>query len=366
MSFDFYIGRRYLTSFFAVFGVVFALVLTIDTIDVLGSIRDENIGLWDALWLSSLRVPDNLVMVFPLIVLISSMAFCIGMSRSSEFVIARAVGHPMLRTFLAPLIVTTVLSVFVVISLGPLAARLASQYDTAKAQFSNAIENQIQVTASGLWLRELNEDLITVINAGQSSQNGTRLANVTVFKFTTSGRLVERIEAKIGYVRDGELIMADAKLWDFSLINDNPELSAENKNLVRLPTSLTSDQVLDGQIDPKTLLIWNLPAEIAQLQRSGSSALTYQSHFFSQIALPINAITMFIFGAIFLLHTGRSGSRGLAVMGAVSLGFLLFFFQRAAQTFGEAGELQIVSATLAPSIAGLLGGIAWLLRKEDG
>ena len=366
MTLSLYILRSYLTAVGTVFGIVVALVLTVDTIDVLGSIRSEKIGFLDAIWLSSLRVPDILVTVLPLVVLISSMVFCMTMSASSEFIVARAIGRPMLSTLTAPLLLTMVIAIMVACSFGPLSGRLFGQFDNAKAQFSTDIESRLQVTASGLWLREARDDQITVLNAATSYQSGDRLFDVTIFRFNTEGRLIERLEAQNGFLSQDELILTNVKIWDFTKLADNPELSAQNRGLMRIPTTLTSAQVRDGQPEPRTLFIWDLPRAIAALEKSGSSSLAHRIHFSSQLAMPIYYAAMFLIGACFSLYTSRFGRRGLAVIGAVTLGFFLFFFQRTSQTFGEAGELPLLVATWSTPLAGFLGGLAWLLRKEDG
>ena len=366
MTLDLYIIRRFSYILAVVLGVVFALAVTIDTIDILGSIKEENIGLADAIWLSSLRVPDLIVTIFPLVILIASLSFCLSLSGSREFVISRAVGRPMLSTLIGPALITLLASIFVVISFAPIAGKLVAQYDTARAQFSTSLENKLQITSSGLWLREANEDEVTVINASGSTQSGSRLRNVTVFKFGSSGRLLERIEADSGFLRGPDLILTNAKLWDFSEIMNNPELSAENRGVLRLPTNLTSDQVREGQPEPKTLFIWELSNEIETLNRSGSSSLSHRTYLLGILATPVLYLAMFVIGALFTLQTSRTSNRGLAVIGSVTLGFFLFFFQRTSQTFGEAGELSLFAATWAPSIAALFGGLAWLLRLEDG
>ncbi|MEM0976659.1 MAG: LptF/LptG family permease [Pseudomonadota bacterium] len=366
MTLDFYIVLRFARSLGLVFCVVLVLVLTVDTLDVLGSIRSETIGILDAVWLSSLRVPDIIVTVFPLIILIASMIFCMGLTKSSEFVIVRAVGRPILAALLGPIVLTALIAFAVVISLGPWAGRTILQFDSARAQFSNNLENRLQVTSSGLWLREANDDQITVLNAAGSAQNGRRLEDVTLFRFSTDGRLTERFEAQNAFLNNGDLILSNAKVWDFTKIVENPELTATTRGVLRISTTLSADQIVAGQPQAKTLSIWDLPKEIDTLERSGSSSLSHRSHYFSQLAAPILYVAMFLIGAIFTVQSGRVGNRGLAVIGAVSLGFFLFFFQRTAQTFGEVGEVPLFIATWSPPLAALLGGLAWLLRCEDG
>ena len=366
MTFSFYIMRSYATVLLGVFGIVLALVLTIDTLDVLGSIRSERISFLDAVWLSSLRVPDLIVLVFPLIILISSLVFCLTLSGNSEFVISRAMGRPMLLTLLGPLVFSMCIAALVASTIGPLSSRLSDEYSEARARISGSLENRLQVTASGLWLREALGDDISVLNAASSFDGGDRLNYVTIFRFSLDGQLLERLEAQNGFLSDGQLLLTDVKIWDFSTLAANPELSAQQRNIMRFPTTLTSDQVLEGRPTPDTLFLWEFPSAIRALETSGSSSLSHQVFFLAQMALPIYYGAMFLLGACFSLQTSRMGKRGLAVMGAISLGFLLFFFQRTVQTFGEAGELPLLVATLSPSLAGFLGGLAWLLRKEDG
>ncbi|MEM9716469.1 MAG: LptF/LptG family permease [Pseudomonadota bacterium] len=366
MNFDLYITRRFITTLMMVFGVVFGLAMLIDTIDVLGSVRGESIGPMDAVWLSSLRVPDLIVLVFPLIVLIASMVFCMTMSRHSEFVIARAVGRSMITTLIGPASVVVLSAIFIVLVVGPYAARMENNFNTAKAQFADTLENRLQVTESGLWLREADDSGVTVLNAAGSFANGTRLSGITVLNFDQDGVLTRRIEAESGFLSDDDLVLTSVKLWTFEDAISNPELSAESRGVLRLGTKLTPQQIIDGQPLAKLLFIWDLPDAIRGLEIAGSSTLLHRAHLLNQLAIPMMCLGMFLIGALFTLQTSRQGNRGIAVVGAISLGFFLFFFQRTAQTFGEAGEVQLFAATWAPPLAACFGGLAWLLRREDG
>jgi lipopolysaccharide export system permease protein len=62
----------------------------------------------------------------------------------------------------------------------------------------------------------------------------------------------------------------------------------------------------------------------------------------------------------------RFGGRGVSILIAVLLGFILFYVRNFAQILGENGRLPIVFAAWTPPIATLLIAISIILQKEDG
>ncbi|HGG65567.1 MAG TPA: LptF/LptG family permease, partial [Rhodobacteraceae bacterium] len=64
-------------------------------------------------------------------------------------------------------------------------------------------------------------------------------------------------------------------------------------------------------------------------------------------------------------HT-RFGGTGPMVLGALLMGFSLFFIRNFAQVLGENGQLPVYLAAWSPPIAATLLALALILHMEDG
>lgn len=366
MSFDFYLARVYAIHLMTVSLIIWTLIYAIDVLEILGSSYSDRLSFLDSLWLSALRVPEKVILVFPMIVLVSSLSFCLSMARHSEFVIARAIGKSMLRSLLGGLCISCALSAGLILWASPFSARLAEEFPKTRAALTGEKEPQLQMTQNGLWFRERVEDRITVLNAKSTRLNGTRLRDVTVLRFAPDGVLEDRITAQDGVVSSDTLFLVNAKKWNFTDAKGNPEQYSKIEPILRLNTALTAKDIQEGRSQAPSLYLWKIPKLIENLRRSGSDTLRYEIHFYAQLALPVTIAAMYLIGAGFAMTSSRSRRQGAAVIAAIASGFLLFFFQRTTQTFGEVGEVPVLLATWAPPLSAICFALAWFLRIEDG
>src|SRR5690606_26236967 len=107
-----------------------------------------------------------------------------------------------------------------------------------------------------------------VINAARTSTDGTVLWGATFITFDPDGQPIRRIAATRAVLEPGAWVIFDSKVW--SLGQDGvPEATAERHALLRLGSTLTSDQIRDSFGDPTGVPVWELPAFIQRLEAAG-------------------------------------------------------------------------------------------------
>ena len=85
-----------------------------------------------------------------------------------------------------------------------------------------------------------------------------------------------------------------------------------------------------------------------------------------ELARPLFLVAMVLLGAAFTMRHARSGRTGLAVLGALMLGFGLYYVRNFAQILGENGQIPAMLAAWAPPIASICLGLGLILQMEDG
>ncbi len=360
-----YFARKFLMTFLMVF-VIFAVILAlIDLMEEVGRYGGSGVGLRKILQLILLSAPRELYEFLPLIMILSSLALFLGLARSSELVVTRALGWSAMRVLVAPVAVAILIGITAVTVLNPIVTGSSNQYENLSANYSSGEDAAFSVSADGLWLRQGTKDGQAVIQAASANADGSEFYDVTFLMFDSNGTPTERIEANAASLKDGYWELSVAKDWSFTSL-DNPEAASQRHDVMRIPTTLTPERIVASVGTSTSISFWDMPAHIAQLKRAGFSTRRPLIWLQTELARPLFLATMVLIGAAFTMRHARSGHTGLMVLFAILSGFSLYFVRNFALILGENGQLPVLIAAWAPPASGLLLAFGLILHLEDG
>jgi lipopolysaccharide export system permease protein len=204
-----------------------------------------------------------------------------------------------------------------------------------------------------------------VIRAEGTNLDGTELQTVTFITFIPESGPTRRIEASSATLMEGAWELTNAKVWP---LDDGrvAERWATTHATLRVPSTLTADEIRDSFGVPSSIPIWDLPAFITRLEAAGFSATRHQVWLQMELALPAFLLSMVLIGAGFTMRHQRGARTGMMVLSAVLICFALFFLRNFAQILGENGQIPTLLAAWAPPIAAIAASLGLLLHHEDG
>lgn len=366
MTLYLYFGRRFLSSFGRVLAVLSLLIFVIETLENIRGLTRFGVDFTQSLTLALTSTPSLVLQTLPIIVVLSSLAFCVGLARSNEFVVSRSVGVSALRSMTMPSIFAFALGCIAVAFLNPLAATFITKHAELKADYTNSPRAAVSISSDGFWLRQKDEVGHTVIYARRTNPRGNSLQWATALKFDEHGDVVMRLFSRTAILSRNQWVFTNGKTWKIDRETANPESTSERFEILRFPTDITPEQVLEGYPKPDSVAIWDLPGMIETIRSAGVSALPHVIHFNIELARPLMLVAMTIIGAVFTLQNDRLGNIGISVFLALISGFSLYFLQNLAMTLGEAGEIPVFAAAWAPPLSAILLALGLFLKFEDG
>ncbi len=366
MILDRYFARRFLQSFLVIGGVFLTLVMLIDLIEQVRRFDQVSLSFGQLMHLTLLNTPAAISEMLPLLMILSTIALFVGLARSSELVVTRAIGRSGIRALVAPVLVAFVIGGLAVSLLNPIAAATSGQYQKLADDYQNDGRSALSISREGLWLRQGSADGQSVIHAAGTSNDGNfGLDDVTIIAFSPDGKPIQQIVADRAVLEAGHWRLHRAKSW--SLQDDsNPENNAVEQEELELPTTLTRDRILDTLGQQDLVSIFDLPKLIRDLEQAGFSTKQHKVWLQVQLARPFFLVSMVLIGAVFTMRHVRFGGTGVSVLTAVLLGFGIYFIRNFAQILGENGQLPVYVAAWAPPIAAIMLSFGLLLHAEDG
>ena len=353
-----YFAARFLRTILGVFLTVFALVYTIDFIELLrraGDTAGASTGLMAQL--SLYRTPAVAEGVLPFAILFGSMAALLQLSRKLELVVARAAGISAWQFLQPGLFVALGIGVFTVAVYNPVSALMKQRSTEIEAKiFARSTK---AVSGKDLWIRQRSLDGQAIIRAETAVEGTTSLAGVSVFNFDEAGRFVSQIEAARASLHEGYWELTEARL----MAEGAPP---ESFGTYLIASNLDQAQIRQRFTPAESVPFWQLSEIIARTERAGLDATRYRLQYGVLMARPLLFIAMVLVAASVSLRFFRFGGVGRLVLGGVAAGFVLYV---ARQVMEGLGASRIVAPTVAawfPAVVGSLLGTLTLLHQEDG
>lgn len=358
--------RYVLSRFFAAFGrvaiIIAAVLFLVGLIDQLPSLREGDTIL-RAAYLAALSQMTTFYTSLPLIVIIAAIVQFLAMSKSSEIVVVRASGQSGLQFLIAPCLGAFVVGCVGIMLLNPMASSMSAQFDREKGRAAKS--TVVNISASGLWLRQGTLDAQTMIFAKGFENAGLNLRDVSFMSFDNSGVPRARTEAASATLSAQGWVLTGAAQWDLTAINPQ-EARVVLPDGATIASNLQPEDVIGGIGNPSLVPFWQLPAQIETLETAGFSATPFRVVWQSELAKPLFLVVMVLIAAGFTMRHIRAGNRAQMVVVAVLAGFGIFFLRNVAQVFGQNGQIPILLAAWGPTLAASLLAVSLLLHLEDG
>ena len=351
-----YISVRFVRTILIVFGTVFALVYTLDLVELMRRAADTE-GATPGLMarLSLYRTPAIAEQVMPFAVLFGSMTTLLGLSRRLELVVARAAGISAWQ-FLGPgLAVAAVLGVLTTLAYNPISAGLRDQATKIEATI---FARKMKGIGPELWIQQRSVDGHAVLKA-DGALDAVTVTGATAFVFDRAGQFVERVEAPDAALRDGYWEFRDARVYS---TEEEPQFYAA----YLLASNLDPSQIRKTVTPPESVPFWRLPDTIARAESAGLDAARYRLQYDILIARPLLFVAMVLVAASVSLRFFRSGGVAAPIGIGVAAGFVLYLATEVMRDLGTAGIVRPMVAAWFPATVGSLLGTLALLYQEDG
>lgn len=364
MKLYFYLSKRFLRVFLMILGVFLLFMTLIDFVEQMRR-YDSSVGYVQILELALLNTPFAIYRIMPLILIISAITLMLGLARSSELVAIRASGRSALAALMAPILTTAVLGVLAVAFFNPIVAATSTRYAELREVYGSDGRSILSIGPEGLWLRQGDRNGQTVIRADRANSDATVLYDVTMWSFSQKAGLKQRVEARSAELRNDTWHLSYATVWPF-IPGIAPQSAIETHDRLKLTSTLTQAQIRDSFGQTHSISVWSLPSHIKNLESAGFAARRFHVWLQMELARPLFWVAMMMIGAGFTMRHSRFGGTGLAVLGAVLSGFLLYYIRNFAQILGENDQIPILMAAWAPPLASIMLAAGLILHMEDG
>lgn len=356
-----YIALRFTKSLLAMMLLLLFLIVTVDFIEGLRRVTDEDdVSIGTVYMISLYTAPFFIDKAFPFACLFAAMITLFQLNNKMELVVARAAGVSVWQ-FLMPISGAAVaIGIFAAMVYNPLAVKFYEQSLDLKAEAFGGEARTNAETATGFWLRQDDSNgASTVINARLARKSGAFLNGVQMIRFDRESRVTSQIEADAMLHRGDHWLALNARIT-------GSDQKIRQVSTLEIPTNLSREYLLGASGDADATGFWDLRHSAEKVRLSGLNHLPYLTQFHNLLALPLLLVAMVLIASTASLRFVRSGQVGRLILGGILGGFVLYASTRLATSLGSNGIVPPMVAAWSPSIVAILFGTSILLHQEDG
>jgi len=290
------------------------------------------------------------------------------LSARAELPVIRASGLSA-WTFLTPSIVLALLlGLFTMMAVSPIGSYSTKKYEAQREALLQTQGAQIAQTQTGIWLRDGNELVQTIINAQSIDATGTVLRDV---RFIQQERVFNNDSGEDIFIFFRRLDANRAKLergfWQLEGVTEyTPNSLAKTSEKISFSTDLEQATLIDRFRAPAHIGYWKLPAYIKTSEAAGIDASKFKMRYLSITAMPVMFIAMSLIGALACLRLVRLGRTAPFIAFGAASAVILYFVNQLGSSFGTIGAIPPLIAAWSPPIFAVFVCLALVAYNEDG
>ena len=209
-----YLATLFITKFLKISVVFFCSVILINFFEEIRFSEKHSIEIYYVLYLSLLNAPSLIFEILPFIFFVFIIFFYLDLIEKNELEIFNSNGISNLKIVFFSIIITIIMSIFILLFYYTLSSNLKSLYLDAKNRFSNSNEYLAVVNNDGLWIKEEIDNKLYIIHAKKLKKNK--------LKYLTINEATKYFESENTIVAESASILSkNWKLENVSILSKN-------------------------------------------------------------------------------------------------------------------------------------------------
>ena len=354
-----YISKTFLFSTGVIILLFASIIFIGDTVEFSKKLSsNENVSTTLVFILSSLNLPKMLLEILPFCFFFSGMLWVIKVSNTKELIIMRSTGLTIRKIVLPIFIVSMFLGLFFVLVFSPLISSTQKKILNIESSFLGKPINSILVTNSGFWVKQGNLDGNDMIYAKSLDTKTMQFNDVIVFNFNKEYEVVKKIKAESSKLHKNYWVLKNTEV-----INKIGEISLKEK--IKIPTSITKDQIKEGFASPDSLSLWSLIPFIKMFESAGFSAKKHRYHLYKLFSFPFLLASMSLLGVSFNLNNFARKKTNLLLLVGIVTGFFIFYTTKIINALSLSGKIPLLFGSMLPIILPLFLAIALIIHADE-
>ena len=203
--------KIFLNSFFNIFLITFCLIFILNLLTELDFFKDISVSNYFPIYLSLLNTPSLIFEMFPFIFLICTQLFFHELINYNQINTLKYSGLKNSRILIIINCLTFFLGVLLITFFYNFSSNLKNFYLELKSSYTTDDKYLAVITNNGLWIKDVVDDKILMINASRIDENF--IVDVYLSEFDKNFEIIRNIKSKRVDVKNKNWLIYDAEIF---------------------------------------------------------------------------------------------------------------------------------------------------------
>ena len=335
-----FLSKIYLNSFFYVSLIMFSLIFILNLLSELDFFKDINVNSYFPVYLSLLNSPTYIFEMFPFIFLISTQLFFITLFNNDQLSIFKYSGLKNSKILFTISLMSFFLGLLIITLFYSFSSSLKNFYLDLKSNYTTDEKYLAVITKNGLWIKDVIDDKILIVNSFKIDQN--YLIDAYISEFNNDFEIKRNIVSPKIDISEKNWVIFEAEVF---------EKNAKQKfEVMKISTNFDY------------LIIQNLFSNLSSLSilelfelRKNYKSLNYSLididiQLLKLISFPLYLMLMTIFSSIIMLGTKKLKSSILKISIGLFFSVVIYYLFNFFNVLGKTEKIDLFSSVLLPII----------------
>ena len=335
-----FLCETYLKSFLYVSLIMLSLIFILNLLSELDFFKDINVDSLFPIYLSILNSPSFIFEMFPFIFLISTQLFFITLFNDNQFNIFKYSGLKNSKILFIISLISFILGILIITLFYSFSSSLKNFYLDLKTNYTSDGKYLAVITKNGLWIKDVVDEKILIINSVKIDQN--YLIDAYISEFNNNFEIKRNIVSPKIDISNKNWIIFDAKVFDKNTKQKFESLKMKTNFDYLLVQSLFSNL--------SSLSILELLELRKNYKSLNYSLIEIDIQLLKLISFPIYLMLMTIFSSIIMMNTKQFKSSILKISIGLFFSVLIYYLFNFFNVLGKTEKIDLFSSVLLPIV----------------
>ena len=335
-----FLSKIYLNSFFYVSLIMFSLIFILNLLSELDFFKDINVNSYYPIYLSLLNSPTFIFEMFPFIFLISTQLFFITLFNNNQLSVFKYSGLKNSKILFIISLMSFLLGMLIITLFYSFSSSLKNFYLDLKTNYTSDGKYLAVITKNGLWIKDVIDDKILIINSVKIDQN--YLIDAYISEFNSNFEIKRNIVSPKIDISNKNWIIFNAKVF-----NRNTKQKFETLEMNTNFDYLVVQSLFSNLSSLSVLELLELRKNYKSLNYS---LIEIDIQLLKLISFPIYLMLMTIFSSIIMMSTKQLKSSILKISIGLFFSVLIYYLFNFFNVLGKTEKIDLFSSVLLPIV----------------
>ena len=345
----------FMKSFLNVFFVMMSLVFILNILKEIEFFSNKDVNSIYPIYLSIMSSPSIIFEMFPFIFLIGTQFFFIKLFNNDEINIFKYSGLKNIKIIKILSLVSFLIGILTITIFYSFSSNLQHYYLQIKNQFSEDKSYLAVINKNGLWIKDVVDNQISIINSSKVDNNF--LTNTFITTFDKEFNLIESISSDKIDIKKNEWLIYDATIF-----KDNV---SQKIDLLKFRSNFNQKRIEGLFSNLSSLSLLKLIDLRKNYKSLNYSTVDVDMQIYKIATYPLFLVIMTILSSIIMLNTKKSNSKVIKIIIGLFFSVVIYYINNFFNVMGSTEKIPLMVSVWTPIIFLALVNLTMLVNINE-